>query len=280
MAEPTDNARAADDEVFSDENATSRLELLFGRERLARIQDSCILVFGIGGVGSNCIEALARGGVGHLVIIDYDTVTRSNINRQAVAYQSTVGQKKTDVMQRIIADINPDAEVITRDAKVLPDNLEELMDDLKQDGIAVAPSLDTDLRQVDFIIDAIDNVSAKLAIARYAQDHGIPIVSSMGAANRLYPERLKFADLYDTSICSLCRIMRKEGRKRGIKSLRVLYTDEPPIELGIQLEPSGPDPETGRRPKAPLGTASFFPPIMGQMIAADVIRSLAGMDDK
>ncbi len=215
-----------------------KLCTLWGEEGLRRIMDAH------GGVGSNCIEALARGGVGRLTILDRDVVAESNINRQAIAFYSTIGKRKVDVMADMIADINPEAQVT------------KFFGFLRQEGMAE-------------FLDAIDTVSAKLKLAELAPNYSFKLISSMGGANKIHPECFKIADLYDTVNCPLCRIMRKEGRKRGIKQLKVLYSCEQPLETEV---------EAGweRHERSDLGTASFVPPIFGQMIAGEVLRGLAG----
>lgn len=240
------------------ETPTSRLELVMGTDAVRRLASSCVAVLGLGGVGSNCAEALARGGVGSLVLVDRDAVEPSNINRQAVAYASTVGQRKANVMARIVADINPHASITPIDVFLTRDNIGQILGGLE--------------RRPDYVVDAIDNVTAKLAVARWCQEEGMPLVSSMGGANKLHPELLRFADVSQTHGCPLARIMRKECRRRGIHGLRVLYSPEEPVR------PQAPDGASGKA--ATLGTMSYFPPIMGQMIAGDVILSLSGIDGR
>lgn len=237
------------------ETATDRLLLIMGEQGLARLQGARVAVFGTGGVGSNCVEALARGGIGTLAIIDKDVVAPSNINRQAIAFHSTVGRRKVEVMEAMIADINPACHVISRDMFVLPDNLSPLMDELTQ---ACGGG-------IDYIVDALDTVSTKLAIAELAQQRKIPLISSMGAANKIHPDRLHITDIFRTQSDPLARVVRKECRKRGITRLKVLYSDEEPLRA-----PAGSD-------RSQLGTASFMPPIMGQMIAGEVIRQISGV---
>ena len=243
------------------ETATSRLELVVGRAGLARLAASTVLVFGAGGVGSNCIEALARGGVGKLVVIDPDLVQESNINRQAIAFHSTVGRPKVDVVRSMVADINPDAEVVPVQAFVREED--------------VAGIFDAYGERLDYVVDAIDTVSTKLAIAQIAEERSIRLVSSMGGASRLHPELFRFADLYETSVCPLCRVMRREARRRGIGHLRVLYSTEQPVSPPTDVAGADKGEGVGARPT--LGTASFVPPVMGQMIAGTVIRELAGL---
>lgn len=246
MATEPNNTEMTEDP--QEETAWSRLELIMGKEALGRLSNSCVLVAGIGGVGSNCMEALARGGVGRLILIDSDVVAASNINRQAVAYTSTIGQPKVDVARAMIAQINPDCQVDALQEFLLAEEVEALFE--RYAG------------QINYVIDAVDTVTAKLALARCAQKADIPIVSAMGAANRLHPERLRFADLFETKNCPLCRAMRKSARKHGIDALQVLYSDEPAVTL----------------PGGALGSMSFFPPIMGQMLASRVILELSGLE--
>ena len=191
-----------------------RTAQLLGDQGFSRLSSSVVAVFGLGGVGSHCAEALARSGVGTLFLIDSDTVVPSNINRQSIALLSTVGQKKTDVMKEKIADINPECSVFTSSAFVLPENLREVFS-----SCPVKP---------DYIIDAIDTVSAKLALVSYAWEEGIPILSSMGTGNKLHPEAFRIGDIYSTSVCPLCRVMRRELKKREIPALKVLYSEETP----------------------------------------------------
>ena len=242
----------------NEETPLSRLEAMWGAEGLERAQNSTVMVLGVGGVGSNCIEALARGGVGTLIIVDGDAVAASNINRQAIAFTDTVGRRKVDVMREMIHRINPDARVIARDAFVRADDVEALIEDCRAEADG----------RIDYLIDAIDTVSTKLSVAEFAERTGMPLVSSMGGAMKLAPERLRIADIHDTRNDALSRVMRKECRKRGISHLDVLYSDEEPFARPLFAAADG----AGARP--PLGTASYFPPIMGQMLAGFVIRKL------
>ncbi len=238
------------------EHSLDRAARIIGQDGLDALSHSTVMVFGLGGVGSACVEALARGGVGRLIVIDRDIVQPSNINRQVIAYNSTLGRPKVDVVRSMVADIAPETEVITHHALVLQENLE--------DFFAIRP---------DYIVDALDTMTTKWALAQYANDHDIPLVSSMGAANKIHPESLEFADLYDTEWCPMCRVMRKGARKRGITKLRVLYAHEHPIEVASA---EGAD----RKERTNLGTMSYFPPIMGMMLAGDVIQSLVGLEPR
>ncbi|HJC79848.1 MAG: tRNA threonylcarbamoyladenosine dehydratase [Lachnospiraceae bacterium] len=238
-------------------NEFSRTELLIGTEAEARVRDASVMVFGVGGVGSHCIEALARCGVGKLTLIDNDRVSLTNINRQSIAYHSTVGRYKTEVMRERIRDICPDICVDTYEMFVLPDNIDALF------GQTGKP---------DYIIDAIDTVSAKIALVELAQREHIPIISSMGTGNKLHPELFRIADLAETRVCPLCRVMRKELKNRGIIHLKVLYSEEKPVDTGGRT--TGED--TGARRSVP-GSISFVPPAAGLIIAGEVIRTLAGV---
>lgn len=244
-------------------NEFSRTELLLGRDGVRRLRDSHVLVLGVGGVGSHCIEALARSGVGRLTLVDNDTVSLTNINRQSIAYHSTIGQYKTRIMEARILDINPAAKVETREQFVLAENVEELLED-----------------RPDFIVDAIDTVAAKLALAEAAEQRELPIISSMGTGNKLDPSAFEITDIYKTSVCPLCRVMRRELKKRGVKGLTVLYSREEPrrpeIPENAELK-AGQGAETkGAAGRPAPGSVSFVPPAAGLMIAGYVIRKIAG----
>ena len=242
------------------EHEWDKLEVIMGAEGLGRLCAATVMVLGLGGVGSNCVEALARGGVGRLVVVDRDVVARSNINRQAIAFESTLGQRKVDVMEAMVRDINPACDVVKRHEFVLAEDVGALYDECLEacDG------------RIDYVVDAIDTVSTKLALAELAQERGFPLISSMGAANKLHPECLRIADVYKTVNCPLSRIMRKECRKRGIRHLTVLYSCEEPVRTQAREG-------AARAERSDLGTASFMPPIMGQMVAGEVIRQLSGV---
>ena len=239
-----------------------RTELLLGRTGMEKLKGSTVAVFGIGGVGSHCAEALARSGVGRLILIDNDDVSITNINRQCVAYQSTVGMKKTKVMERLIKEICPDTETMTFETFILTDNIKEIFQAAGR---------------VDYIVDAIDTVTAKLALAQYAKEAEIPVISSMGTGNKLHPELFQIADIYETSVCPLCRVMRKELKNRGIGSLKVLYSTEQPVEPDPGLEEQlirEELPENSSRRSVP-GSIAFVPPVAGLLIAGEVVRELA-----
>ena len=243
-------------------NQYSRTELLIGAEGMDRLKESSVMVFGVGGVGSHCIEALARSGVGRLILIDNDTVSLTNINRQSIAYHSTIGRAKTDVMSERIRDIDPSITVKTYETFVLPENLGHLLDKEEETG-----------GKIDYIVDAIDTVSAKIALAEEAQRREIRLISSMGTGNKLHPELFGIDDLSKTSVCPLCRVMRRELKQRGIFHLKVLYSNEKPVDISGRK--TGEDP--GARRSIP-GSISFVPPVAGLMIAGQVIRELSGAE--
>lgn len=236
-------------------NEFSRTELLLGTDGMERLKKASVVVFGIGGVGSHCVEALARSGVGTLILIDNDTVSLTNINRQSIALHSTEGRYKTEVMKEKIADICPEIRVRTYERFVLTDNLGDILDE-----------------RPDYIIDAIDTVTAKLTLVCEARKRGIPIISSMGTGNKLHPEMFEITDITKTSVCPLCKVMRKELKNRGIGHLKVVYSKEKPIDT------SGRDTgeDAGVRRSIP-GSISFTPPVAGLLIAGEVIRELAGL---
>ncbi len=234
----------------------SRTERLIGSDGQQKLAGTSVAVFGIGGVGSHCIEALARCGIGRLILIDNDTVSITNINRQSIAFHSTIGRLKTQVMKERIADINPAALVETHDIFLLPDNLDTLMESVGH---------------VNYVIDAIDTVSAKLALAAYCCSHGIPLISSMGTGNKLHGELFEITDISRTSVCPLCRVMRRELKRMGIEHLKVLYSREPPIT------PALPSEEDLSKRTVP-GSISFVPPAAGLLIAGEVVRDLLDLN--
>ena len=244
----------------------SRTELLIGPEALERLHHCKVAIFGIGGVGSYVTEALARSGVGSFVLIDSDVVAASNINRQILALHSTVGRPKVEVMKERILDINPSAHVETLQLFLLPENTAAV---LKPDW--------------SYIVDAIDTVSAKIELAVQASAMRIPMISSMGAGNKLDPTRFEVTDLYQTSVCPLSKVMRRELRKRGIEHLKVVYSAEEPLvpasaESSSSAQPSGKIPES-ELPRAPLkrripGSVAFVPSVVGLIIAGEVVKDL------
>ncbi len=228
----------------------SRTELLLGEEALERLKKARVAVFGVGGVGGYAVEALARSGVGALDLIDNDTVALSNLNRQIIALHSTIGQHKVDVAKARVHDINPDCEVRVFKTFYLPETAEEF-----------------NFSVYDYVIDAIDTVKGKLGLAQQAQDAGTPIISSMGAGNKLDPTAFEVADIYKTSVCPLARVMRCECRKRGIKKLKVVYSKEVPVRPKTVSE------ETGVRRDIP-GSLAFVPSVAGLILAGEVIKDI------
>lgn len=241
-----------------------RTELVLGADGIRRLRDCSVAVFGIGGVGSHCAEALARSGVGRLLLVDSDAVSESNINRQCVAFHSTIGRQKTAVMREMIDQICPETEVLTFDFFVLEDTINKLFEEAGR---------------VDYIVDAVDTVAAKLSLAAYAKEHGIPFIASMGTGNKLHAERFVFADIEETSVCPLCRVMRRELKNRGITGVRVLYSPEKPAvpvkELMERLMREELSEGSARR--SIPGSTSFVPPVAGLLIAGEVVRQLAGI---
>lgn len=231
----------------------TRTEMLIGTDALEKLKKSRVAVFGIGGVGGHTAEALIRAGVGTLDIIDSDKVSVSNINRQIIALHSTVGQSKVEVAKKRFADINPDAVINTYDCFYLPDKSNDIFD----------------FSLYDYVVDAIDTVSGKIGLVMECQRLGIPIISSMGTENKLDPTMLKVSDIYKTSVCPLARVMRNELKKRDIKKLKVVYSEETPI---IPHFIPGEDNEHSRR--AVPASSSFVPSVAGLIIASEVIKDL------
>ncbi len=230
----------------------SRTARVLGWGAVDILKNTHIAVFGIGGVGGHLVEALARAGVGRLSIFDRDTVSLSNINRQVVALHSTVGRAKVEVMAERIKDINPECEVTAHHLFYLPETA---------DSVELSP--------YDYIADAIDNMAAKIELAVRAQAAGVPMISAMGAGNKLYPERFTVTDLYKTTTDPLARIMRRELKARGVKKLKVVYSEESPLPV----RPEACD--EGERPSP--GSLSFVPGVMGMIMAGEIIRNLVGI---
>lgn len=228
--------------------AFSRTENLIGTEALEKLWQSCVAVFGIGGVGGYVAESLARAGIGKLVLVDRDVVSISNLNRQIIATHSSIGQAKVDVMKARIADINPDCEVEAHQCFYLPENKDAF-----------------DFTKYDYVVDAVDTVTAKLQLILQAQEAGVPIISCMGTGNKLNPAMLEVEDIYKTSVCPLAKVMRHELKKRGVKKCKVVYSKELPHKSGLF------DEETG---KAVPGSMSFVPGAAGLLIASQVVKEL------
>ena len=237
-------------------NQFSRTELLIGPDALEKLRNSRVAVFGIGGVGGYVCEALARSGVGHFDLVDSDTVSLTNINRQIIATRRTVGQYKVDAMRFRILDINPEAVVNTYRSFFLPENAK-----------------DFPFEKYDYVVDCVDTVTAKIALIMKAKEVGVKVISAMGAGNKLDPTRFKVADIYETNICPLARVMRRELKKRGIESLKVVYSDEIP-KMPIDEKTNG---ETkGTTGRAVPGSTAFVPSVAGLIMAGEVIKDLGG----
>ena len=226
----------------------SRTAFLLGEEGIEKLKKSRVAVFGIGGVGGYVAEALARSGVGALDLIDKDVVSVSNINRQIIALHSTVGRKKTEVMAERIKDINPEIQVTVRDVFYLPETAAEF-----------------DFSKYDYVVDAIDTVSGKIALVEQAYRANTPVISSMGAGNKLDPTAFEVEDISKTSVCPLARVMRRELKKRGIEHLKVVYSKEEPKTSKCVDEESG---------KPIPGSVAFVPSVVGLILAGEVIKDL------
>ena len=246
-------------------NQFSRTQLLYGQDNMRRLAASRVAVFGIGGVGGYVVEALARSGVGALDLIDDDRVCITNLNRQILATRKTVGKYKVDAAEERIREINPECEVRTYKTFYLPETQDQF-----------------DFHDYDYVVDAIDTVSGKLAIIENAKKAGVPVISSMGAGNKVNPAALEVADIYETSVCPLARVMRRECRKRGIDSLKVVYSRETPIrpleDMSISCRqhcvcPPGTVRKCTQRRDIP-GSTAFVPSVAGLIIAAEVVKDL------
>lgn len=246
-------------------NQFSRTELLFGKEAMERLARARVAVFGIGGVGGYTVEALIRSGVGAVDLIDDDRVCLTNINRQIYATHKTVGRYKVDVAAERIAEINPDAVVRTFKTFYMPETAEQF-----------------DFHDYDYVVDAIDTVTGKLELVVNADKAGTPIISSMGAGNKLDPTAFEVTDIYKTSVCPLAKVMRYELRRRGIKKLKVVYSKEKPItpidDMSISCRtscicPPGTAQKCTQRRQVP-GSNAFVPPAAGLIIAGEVIKDL------
>ena len=252
-------------------NQFSRTQLLLGQEGMEKLFRARVAVFGIGGVGGYTVEALARSGVGTLDLIDDDKVCLTNLNRQIFATRKTVGQYKVDVAQQRILEINPKAVVHTYKTFYAPQTAEQF-----------------DFSQYDYVVDAIDTVTGKLELVVQAEKAGVPIISSMGAGNKMDPTAFEVADIYETSVCPLARVMRKELKKRGIKKLKVVYSKEPPMtpidDLAISCRtncicPPGTERKCTQRRQVP-GSNAFVPSVVGLIIAGEVVKDLTGAGGK
>lgn len=250
----------------------SRTELLIGSEGLEKLEKSKVVVFGIGGVGSFTAEALARGGVGNLILVDDDNVCLTNLNRQIIALYSTISKPKVEVMRDRILDINKECNVKIHKTFVTEENIGDIIDE-----------------DTDYVVDAIDTVTSKIALVLWCQQHNIKIISSMGTGNKFDPTKFRIADIYKTKICPLAKVMRYELKRREVKSLKVLYSEELPVKPrtedvvtckeGCVCSGSGGSKKCMTKRQIP-GSISFVPPVAGMIIGGEVIKDLLGMNDK
>lgn len=226
----------------------SRFELLVGKDCIYQLHQKHVIVFGVGGVGGYVVEALVRSGIGHITIVDNDTVSLSNLNRQIIATQDTIGKKKVEVMKERILSIHPDCDVHTLEMFYLPENADDI-----------------DLTQYDYVVDAIDTITSKIELAMRC-DQKVPLISSMGTGNKMNPAMLEVSDIYKTSVCPLAKVMRRELKKRGIQHLKVVYSKEEPLKPQVSNE------QTNKR--VVPGSTSFVPSSAGLLIASEVIKDL------
>ncbi|MDE5863803.1 MAG: tRNA threonylcarbamoyladenosine dehydratase [Lachnospiraceae bacterium] len=245
-----------------------RTELLLGEEAMEVLRRSRVAVFGIGGVGGYTVEALVRSGIGALDLIDDDRVSVTNLNRQIIATHSSIGQYKVDIMRDRILDINPDCAVEVHKCFYLPETKDKF-----------------DLGQFSYVVDAVDTVTAKIQLVMEAQEKGVPVISSMGAGNKLNPAEFEVADIYQTSVCPLAKVMRRELKKRGVKKLKVVYSKEKPVQtekseqLGSSIEAECVD-NIGRNTvvqRSVPGSIAFVPSVAGLILASEVVKDLTGV---
>ncbi len=232
-------------------NQFSRTQLLLGSENMERLKRAKVAVFGIGGVGGYTVEALARSGVGSLVLVDNDQVSLTNLNRQIIATWKTIGRDKVEVMRERILDINPEARVEIRKCFYLPENADTF-----------------DFSEYSYVVDAVDTVTAKIEIILRARSCGVPVISSMGAGNKLDPTQLQVADIYKTSMCPLAKVMRRELKKRGVDRLKVVYSTEKPVQPVEDCE------EDSRGRRSLPGSVAFVPSAAGLILASEIVKDL------
>lgn len=250
------------------QHSLSRTELLIGRDGLDKLRNSKVVVFGVGGVGSFTVEALTRAGVGQITLVDDDTVCLTNLNRQIHATYDTISKVKVDVMKERILSINRKCNVITHQVFVTPDNIKDLIPD-----------------DTDYVVDAIDTVTAKIALVEYCTKKNIKIMCSMGTGNKFDPTQFKVADIYDTKVCPLAKVMRYELKKRGIKKLKVVYSEEYPTKPKVDdvvtcktgCVCTGGTKKCASKRQIP-GSISFVPPVAGMIIGGEVIKDILGIN--
>ena len=234
------------------ENQFSRTERLLGKENMEKLAAARVCIFGIGGVGGYVAEALARSGVGHLELVDNDVICLSNLNRQIIATHETLGQYKVDVMKERILSINPTAEVTVYKCFYLPETRAQF-----------------DFTNYDYVVDAIDTVAGKIALVLQAEESGTPVISSMGAGNKLDPAAFQVEDIYQTSVCPLAKVMRRELKRRGVKKLKVVYSKEQPVAVQNDEESLLSSPR-----RSIPGSIAFVPSVAGLIIAGEVVKDL------
>ena len=237
-------------------NQFSRTKLLFKEEGMEKLKNSKVLIFGIGGVGGHVAEALARSGIFHFTLVDNDVVSESNINRQIVATYDTLNKYKVDIMEMRIRSINPDAKVEVKRCFYLPETADEF-----------------NFKDYDYIVDCVDTVAAKISIIVEAKNSGVPVISAMGAGNKMNPEMLEVSDISKTSVDPLAKVIRTELRKRGINHLKVIYSKEEPIKIDINEQEVELKEKSGR--PAP-GSNAFVPSVMGLIMASEIVKDLIG----
>lgn len=246
------------------QHSLSRTELLIGKEALEKLRNSTVVIFGLGGVGSFSLEAIVRAGIGHIVIVDDDTVCLTNINRQIQANFHTIGKYKVDVLKDRVLDINPNCKIETHKTFVTENNIDEIIPD-----------------KTDYVIDTIDTVSSKISLILWCKKHNVNIISCMGTGNKLDPTKFKIADIYDTKICPLAKVMRHELRKRGIDKLKVLYSEEVPRKPKVGEVVTckegcvciGGSKKCAAKRQIPASN-SFVPPVAGMIIGGEVIKDI------
>lgn len=238
-------------------NAFSRTELLLGSENMEKLKNARVAIFGVGGVGGYVVEALARSGVGYLDLIDNDEVALTNLNRQIIATVDTIGRSKVEVAKERVLSINPDAVVNTYETFYLPETADRF-----------------DFTKYDYVVDAIDTVSGKIALIMQAKEAGTPIISSMGAGNKLDPTAFEVTDIFKTSVCPLAKVMRRELKKRGIKKCKVVYSKEEPLKPLSKVEDECKEEGGGTKRRSLPGSISFVPSVVGLIIGGEIIKDL------
>ena len=235
-------------------NEFCRTELLVGEDGIEKLHNSKVIVFGIGGVGSFVVEALTRAGVGNLILVDNDTICISNLNRQIHATQATVGNVKVEAMKARVLSINPNCNVEAKQEFITADNIQEIIPE-----------------DIDYVVDAIDTVTSKLALAEYCYKNDIKLIASMGTGNKMDPTQFRVTDVFKTKVCPLAKVMRAELRKRGVKKLKVVYSEE------IPMVPNKGRAVPSQKRQTP-GSISFVPPVAGMIIGGEVIKDLTGLN--